>query len=64
MGFIFWLVAVAVFIWGIKEMIKGNFVKGILLWVLAAAIGPGGWSIWASQDGVDESLSALWQLRK
>jgi hypothetical protein len=45
MGMILWLVAVVVAILGVWRLIGGDILVGIILLVVAAAIGPGGWSL-------------------
>jgi hypothetical protein len=45
MGFILWLLAVAIGIWGVVTLVRGQVILGIVLIVLAFAVGPGGWSI-------------------
>jgi TM2 domain-containing membrane protein YozV len=46
-GMVLWLVAVVVAIFGLMQLLQGEILWGILLLVLAAAIGPGGWSIFS-----------------
>jgi len=46
MAFLLWLVAVVLAIWGIVDLFQGQILWGIILLVVACAIGPGGWSIW------------------
>lgn len=45
MGFILWIIAVVIAIYGILRLVRGDILIGILLLVVAAAVGPGGWSI-------------------
>ncbi len=45
MGFLFWLVAVALVIYGIITLLNGSILLGIVLIVIGLAVGPGGWSI-------------------
>lgn len=45
MGFILWLIAVALVIYGIVTLIQGSVILGIVLIVVGLAVGPGGWSI-------------------
>lgn len=40
-----WFIAVIVAIIGVVQLIQGQILWGILLLVVAAAIGPGGWSV-------------------
>lgn len=40
--FLFWLIAVVVFIYGLVIAIRGQILLGIVLCVLALLIGPGG----------------------
>ncbi len=45
MGFILWLIAVALVIYGIVSLINGSILLGIILIIVGLAVGPGGWSI-------------------
>jgi len=45
MGFILWIIAVALVIWGIVTLVRGGVLMGIVLIVLGLIIGPGGYSI-------------------
>jgi hypothetical protein len=45
MGFLLWIIAVALVIWGIVTLISGSILWGIVLIVVGLAVGPGGWSI-------------------
>jgi hypothetical protein len=40
-----WLIAAALAVWGIVELFSGAIVLGVILLVVACAVGPGGWSI-------------------
>jgi hypothetical protein len=45
-----WLIAVIVAIIGVVQLIQGQILWGILLLVVAAAIGPGGWSVFRGRE--------------
>lgn len=45
MGFLLWIIAVALVIWGIVTLINGSIILGIVLIVVGLAVGPGGWTI-------------------
>ena len=45
MTFILFIIAVAIAIYGIMRLIQGDFLVGIVLLVVAAVVGPGGYSI-------------------
>ncbi len=47
MGFILWIIAVALVIWGIITLVRGGVLMGIVLIVLGLIIGPGGYSIFS-----------------
>src|SRR5881275_1426767 len=49
MAFLLWVVAVILAIWGIVDLLQGQILWGIILLVVACAIGPGGWSVWGSR---------------
>lgn len=40
-----WLAAVFTFIWGVFSVFTGNVLMGIVLFIVAALIGPGGISL-------------------
>jgi hypothetical protein len=50
MGMIFWLAAVIVAIFGILRLLAGDILWGVILLVVAAAIGPGGWSVFGRRS--------------
>ena len=45
MGTVLWIIAVVLAILGVMQIINGALLWVIILLVLAAAVGPGGWSI-------------------
>lgn len=45
MSFILWIIAVVIAIYGVLRLVRGDILIGIILLVVAAAVGPGGWSI-------------------
>ena len=47
MGFILWIIAVILVVWGIVTLINGSLILGIVLIILGLAIGPGGYSIFS-----------------
>ena len=49
MGFLLWIVAVALVIWGVITLINGSIILGIVRIVVGLAVGPGGWSIFNSR---------------
>ena len=51
MGFLLWLIAVALVIVGIVQLIQGQIILGVVLMVLGFAVGPGGWSIFRTRSG-------------
>ena len=42
---ILWLIAVVIGIFGVIRLIRGDILWGIILIVIALAVGPGGYSI-------------------
>ncbi len=50
MGFILWLVAVALVIGGIVQLFQGQMLFGIVLIIAGLAVGPGGFSIFRSRS--------------
>lgn len=45
MGTVLWILAVILAIFGVIQILQGSLLWGIILLILAAAVGPGGWSI-------------------
>ena len=45
MGLILWIIAAILVIVGIVQLIQGQIILAIVLFVVAAAVGPGGWSV-------------------
>jgi hypothetical protein len=52
MALILWLIAVVVAIIGIVQLIQGQILLGIILLIVAALIGPGGYSIFRGRSTV------------
>ena len=49
MGSVLWIVAVVLAIIGVIQLLQGQIILGIVLLVAAAAVGPGGFSIFRSR---------------
>lgn len=45
MAFILWIIAVVIAIYGILRLVRGDILIGIILLVVAALVGPGGYSL-------------------
>ncbi len=45
-----WLLAVVIAVVGVVQLLQGQMLFGILLLVLAAAVGPGGYSIFGNRS--------------
>lgn len=45
MGFLLWILAVILVIWGIITLFHGGVILGIVLIVVGFAVGPGGWTV-------------------
>ena len=56
MAFILWIIAVALVIYGIVTIVRGNLVLGIVLIVLGLLVGPGGVSILTGDDDDDDGV--------
>ncbi|MGQ0678304.1 MAG: GPGG-motif small membrane protein [Actinomycetota bacterium] len=52
MGMLLWIAAVVLAIMGIVQIISGSFLWGIILLIVAAGIGPGGWSFYRGRSTV------------
>ena len=46
---VLWVIAVVLAVIGIVELLQGQVIFGIILLVAAAAVGPGGWSVFRSR---------------
>lgn len=42
---VLWVIAVIIAIIGVIQLLQGQLILGIVLLVVAAAVGPGGWSV-------------------
>lgn len=42
---VLWVIAVIIAIIGVIQLLQGQILLGIVLLIVAAAVGPGGWSI-------------------
>ena len=45
-----WIIAVVIAVIGVVQLLQGQIIWGILLLVVAAAVGPGGWSVIGSRE--------------
>ena len=50
MGIVLWIIAVVLAIFGIIRLLAGDILVGIILLVLAAGVGPGGWSFFRGRS--------------
>lgn len=48
---VLWVLAVILAIVGIVQLLQGQIIFGIIVLVVAAAVGPGGWSVFRSRRG-------------
>lgn len=46
---VLWVIAVILAIVGIVQLLQGQIIFGIILLIAAAAVGPGGWSVFRSR---------------
>ncbi len=44
--FLLFLLAVLIAVYGVVRLIRGDIILGIILLIVAALVGPGGYSIW------------------
>ncbi len=49
---VLWLIAVALVVIGIVQLLQGQIIFGIVLIVLGCLVGPGGYSIFRSRSSV------------
>ena len=47
MAFILWIIAVIIAIYGILRLVRGDILWGIILLIVAALVGPGGYSVFS-----------------
>ncbi|MEA2702983.1 MAG: hypothetical protein QOD63_928 [Actinomycetota bacterium] len=45
MGLILWIIAAILVIVGIVQLFQGQIILAFVLFVVEAAVGPGGWSV-------------------
>ena len=48
---VLWVIAVILAIVGIVQLILGQVILAIILFIAAAAVGPGGWSVFRRRTG-------------
>ena len=48
-SFVLWLIAVVIAIVGIVQLLQGQIILGIVLLIVAALVGPGGYSVFRSR---------------
>ncbi|HEX2259142.1 MAG TPA: GPGG-motif small membrane protein [Actinomycetota bacterium] len=44
MGTVLWIIAVILAVVGVIQLLQGQIIWGIILLIIAAGVGPGGWS--------------------
>ncbi|MEA2825867.1 MAG: hypothetical protein QOG43_306 [Actinomycetota bacterium] len=49
---VLWVIAVILAIVGIVQLLQGQIIFGIILLIAAAAVGPGGWSVFNRRSRV------------
>lgn len=47
---VLWIIAVVIAVIGVVQLLQGQVILGIILLVVAAAVGPGGWSVLGSRQ--------------
>lgn len=55
---VLWIIAVIIAIFGIVQLFRGSILAGIVLLVVACAVGPGGWSIFHDNGKNNAGLPA------
>lgn len=48
-GTVLWIIAVIIAIIGVVQLLQGQIILGIVLLIVAALVGPGGYSIFRSR---------------
>lgn len=49
MGGLLWIIAVVIAVIGVVQLLQGQILLGIILLIVAAAVGPGGFSIFRTR---------------
>lgn len=49
-GTMLWIIAAVLVVIGIVQLLQGQLLLAILFFVAAAAVGPGGWSVFRSRS--------------
>lgn len=49
-SFVLWLIAMVLAIIGIVQLLQGQIVLGVVLLIVAALVGPGGYSVFRSRS--------------
>jgi hypothetical protein len=49
MNAILWVIAAILAVVGVVQLLQGQIIFGIILLIAAAAVGPGGWSVFRSR---------------
>ncbi len=47
---VLWIIAVVIAIIGVVQLLQGQLILGIILLVVAAAVGPGGWTVFKGRN--------------
>ncbi len=50
MGFLLWIIAVILVVYGVITLIQGSILLGIVLIVVGLLVGPGGYSIFSRRN--------------
>lgn len=50
MGFLLWILAVILVVYGVITLINGSIIFGIILIIVGLAVGPGGYSIFSRRN--------------
>ena len=59
MELILWLIAVALVIYGIVNIVRGAVLLGIVLIIVGLLVGPGGVSIFDDDDGDGRTVTSV-----
>ena len=50
MGFLLWILAVILVVFGVVQLIQGQILLGVVCIIVGLAIGPGGYSIFSRRN--------------
>ena len=56
---VLWIIAVIIAVAGVVSLFRGAILAGIVLLIVACAVGPGGWSVFHDNGKKNNSLAPV-----